>query len=322
MRVVVTGALGHVGSRLTQKLLSALPDAEVVMVDNMSSQPCSPLAFFPPGDRLRFIEADVLTANLRDIFEGAWVVIHLAALADATGSFGNEAEVDRVNFSGSHRVAEACMRTGAALVFISTTSVYGTGAGSADEDFPLTELRPQSPYAASKLRTERLLRSLMLSGGLKYIVCRFGTIFGPSPGMKFHTAVNKFCRQAVAGAPITVWKTALNQQRPYLELGDAVDALTQILRLDQFGGQTFNVRTLNTTVARILEEISAFVPGLRMEYVDSPAMNQVSLCVGMGRLSGLGFQSKGTLRQGIGETVRALRAHEVDLKEPAIGLKL
>ena len=54
--------------------------------------------------------------------------------------------------------------------------------------------------------------------GLKGVSCRFGTIFGASPGMRFHTAVNKFCWQAVMGQPITVWSTAYDQKRPYLEV--------------------------------------------------------------------------------------------------------
>ena len=61
--------------------------------------------------------------------------------------------------------------------------------------------------------------------GLRFITCRFGTIFGTSIGMRFHTAVNKFCWQAVIGQPITVWRTALHQYRPYLDLKDAVKAI-------------------------------------------------------------------------------------------------
>ena len=30
--------------------------------------------------------------------------------------------------------------------------------------------------------------------------------------MRFHTAINKFCWQAVLGQPLTVWTTAKNQQ--------------------------------------------------------------------------------------------------------------
>jgi nucleoside-diphosphate-sugar epimerase len=300
--------LGHIGSRLVPALTEISPEAEVVMIDNRSARPYCPPSYLALNERIRFVDADVLTADLDALFSGANAVVHLAAIAAAAGSFGNEGEVERINFSGTRRVAAACVRTGSALAFVSTTSVYGTNRESIDEDCPVTELRPQSPYAASKLRAEQMLRGMMQSAGLKHVVCRFGTIFGPSPGMKFHTAVNKFCRQAVDGTPVTVWRTALNQQKPYLELGDAVDALLFILRRQLFGGQIFNVLTLNTTVGRIVEEISTFFPELRVEYVDSPAMNQFSFRVDGSRIGILGFRSSGTLSRGIAQTMRTLGA--------------
>src|ERR1700704_5984440 len=65
--------------------------------------------------------------------------------------------------------------------------------------------------------------------GLRCVIFRFGTIAGASIGMRFHTAVNKFAWQACLGIPITVWRTALHQKRPYLSLRDAVRALAFVL---------------------------------------------------------------------------------------------
>ena len=56
---------------------------------------------------------------------------------------------------------------------------------------------------------------------LKYNTFRFGTIAGVSKGIRFHTAVNKFCFNAALDKDINVYKTALNQYRPYLTLRDA-----------------------------------------------------------------------------------------------------
>ena len=109
------------------------------------------------------------------------------------------------------------------------------------------------------LGKKNLVQSLAAKG-LKAIVCRFGTIFGPSPGMRFHTAVNKFCWQAVMGQPLSVWRTAYEQKRPYLDLADAVRALAFIIERDLFDGRIYNVLTLNATVRDIVEAIKGFVP--------------------------------------------------------------
>ena len=68
-----------------------------------------------------------------------------------------------------------------------------------DESCEVKDLKPQSPYAETKLKEEKLIKDLVSSNQLKAIICRFGTIYGISPGMRFHTAVNKFCWQAAFG---------------------------------------------------------------------------------------------------------------------------
>jgi nucleoside-diphosphate-sugar epimerase len=46
MKIVVTGALGHIGSRLIRALPDAFPDAEIVLLDDLSTQRyCSLLTF-------------------------------------------------------------------------------------------------------------------------------------------------------------------------------------------------------------------------------------------------------------------------------------
>ena len=78
---------------------------------------------------------------------------------------------------------------------------------------------------------------------LRAIICRFGTIYGFSPGIRFHTAVNKFCFQAVFNQKITIWKTAYNQKRPYLDLIDAVNAIAFIINQNIFDGEVYNILT-------------------------------------------------------------------------------
>ena len=44
---------------------------------------------------------------------------------------------------------------------------------------------------------------------MKFMSFRFGTIAGVSKGMRFHTAINKFCFNAALNEKILVYKTAL-----------------------------------------------------------------------------------------------------------------
>jgi len=309
MKIVITGALGHIGSRLIRELPAACPGAEIIMIDNLSTQRYASLFNLPPEGRYRFIEADLLDADLPPILEGAETVIHLAAITNAADSFAIREKIERENLEGTRRVAEACARTGSALLFTSSTSVYGSQEETVDENCSPGDLKPQSPYAASKLKEEALLNAYGASGDLRFIICRFGTIFGISPGMRFHTAVNKFCWQAVMGLPVTVWRTAMRQKRPYLDLRDAIRAALFLLNKNIFDRRIYNVLTTNATVHDIVEVIRKYVSDLKIELVDHEIMNQLSFTVMSERFKDLGFEFRGDLDQGIRETVQLLRGN-------------
>src|SRR2546425_8676576 len=77
MKIVVTGALGHIGSRLIREIPCTLPEADIILLDNLSTYRYCSLFSLPAEGHYRFIEADVLTADLGRVFDGADVVIHL-----------------------------------------------------------------------------------------------------------------------------------------------------------------------------------------------------------------------------------------------------
>jgi nucleoside-diphosphate-sugar epimerase len=310
MRIVVNGALGYIGSRLIRDLADAWPGSEIVLVDNLATERYASLYDLPERASYQFIESDVLTADLPRIFSGADAVVHLAAITN--GARPDLADRMRhVNLDGTERVARACAAARVPLLFPSTTSVYNVPYGVVSEDCRADELRPQSPYARWKLESERLLESFGRDLGLDFVIVRMATIFGPSIGMRFHTAVNQFCWRAATGQAIEVWKTAPHQFRPYLDLSDAVRAMIFLVRLRQFDRRVYNVLTLNATVAHVVEVLTRFVPDVRITYVDSPLMNTLSYCVDHQRLSRLGFACSGSLERGIADTVEMVTGHRV-----------
>jgi UDP-glucose 4-epimerase len=306
MKILVTGALGHIGSRLIHSLTPGQFD-EVRLLDNLSTQRYSSLFNLPEGVKFKFIEDDICSADLDKYFNDIDVVIHLAAITDAAASVDKKDLVENVNFIGTRKVAEACVRNKCKLFFPSTTSVYGTQEEIVDENCTIDELKPQSPYADSKLRAEQMLMEIGQDKRLRFVICRLGTIFGVSVGMRFHTAVNKFVWQACQGQSITVWSTAMNQKRPYLDLSDAIEAIMFVVNNDLFDNEIYNVVSINSTVKEIIDIINKFIADTKVEYVESEIMNQLTYTVLNDKFKKTGFVFNGELGKGVSDTISILK---------------
>ena len=306
MKIVVAGALGHIGSAAIREIPMGYEDSEVILIDNMLTQRYCSMFDLPEGINYRLLESDILEMDLHSVIEGADVVLQLAAITDAAGSFANKSQVEHNNFNTTAKLATACCDVDVPMIHMSSTSVYGTQAEVVDEGCSVEELNPQSPYAETKLNEERYLQELGSTRGFKFVTLRCGTICGVSPGMRFHTAVNKFCWQAVMGQPLTVWRTALHQKRPYLILSDAIEAYKFIISKQLFDRKVYNVLTDNLTVNNIVECIGKNIPSLDIQYVDSEIMNQLSYEVLNHRFTDKGFKFMGSVEKSIRETIDLL----------------
>ena len=306
MKIIISGALGHIGSYLIRDLPLRLDNLEICLIDNMLTQRYASLYNLPSLGNYNFIEGDITKIELNNIVKDSDLVIHLAAITDAASSFGRENEIEDNNYISTKRIVEACIKNNRKLITLSSTSVYGTQKDLVSEDCSSEDLEPQSPYAKTKLKEERLIMELNKKKKLKSTILRFGTIFGFSSGMRFHTAVNKFCWQAVMQQPVTVWETAYKQKRPYLDLFDASRAIVHIIEKNLFDGEIYNVLTMNATVEEIINEIKLIKNNLKVEFVKSKIMNQLSYEVSCKKFESTGFKFSGNIKRGIKETISSL----------------
>ena len=307
MKVIVTGALGHIGSHLIREIPKKFKNCEIILLDNLSTQRYGSLFNLPKSKKFKFINDDLNSLDLNKLFNKINYVIHLAAITDATWSLKNSKLVESNNYLSTKKVAEACAYNKCKLIFISSTSVYGTQKKTVDEECSESELKPQSPYAETKLKEEKLLKKISSKKDLNYVILRFGTIFGISPGMKFHTAVNKFCLQASISNPITIWKTAYQQKRPYLDVEDASSSICFIIKKKLFDKEIYNILTGNYTVGNIVKEIKKNKKNIKILFVKSKIMNQLSYEVLNKKIISQGFVFKGNLKKGIKNTINLLK---------------
>ncbi len=306
MNLLITGGLGHIGSYLIRNLKEDLKVDRITIVDSLQTQRYASLFDLPDTPKIVFIEkvAGQLTKDDITKFGSVDCIIHLAATTDASGTADKRDELFQNNLGTTKHVIDLCGDSDIPLIFPSSTSVYGSQSTLVDET--CSELFPQSPYAESKLLEEQAMQEAS-SAGLKGVVLRLGTIHGTSPGMRFHTAVNRFCFQSANRLPLSVWITALHQKRPYLSLWDASRAIAHVINHEMYRGEIYNVVSANHTVSQIIDAIESKIgEKCKINFVESQIMNQLSYEVSNEKFRNTGFQFKGSLEKDISDTMNLL----------------
>ena len=226
-------------------------------------------------------------------------------MTNAEKSFGKKNKMYENNIECLKTVINFCKKRKAKLIHLSSTSVYGKQAKIVDENCEEKYLKPQSPYADIKLIEEKMLKKE--TKFLTYNTFRFGTISGVSKGIRFHTAVNKFCFNAAINESIDVYKTALHQYRPYLSVKDAFKVFKFSIENDFFKNDIFNALSGNYTVNQILKKIKKFKKKIKVRFVTSAIMNQLSYHVSQNKLNNEGLVLKADIEEDIKETIKLLR---------------
>jgi nucleoside-diphosphate-sugar epimerase len=214
MRTLMTGGSGFVGRHLCRAL--AARGHEIVNLDLAAPDPALPFA--------RTVVGDVRDPRAVDAaLAGCDLVVHLAA---AHHDFGvEEATYYDVNENGMHVLCDRMSARGVRrLVFTSSVAVYGDAAAEPDER---TVPRPYSPYGASKLAAERVLRAWVQEGdGCRAVVLRPAAIFGEHHFANMYALI----RQIASGLYVQVGDGTNRKSLAYVD--NVVDAVLFLLARD------------------------------------------------------------------------------------------
>ena len=305
--VLVTGGLGHIGSQLIREL-SRIQDLSMVRIlDNFFTQRYCSLFNLPSNIEYELVEGDIREdGDLDRALDGIDVVFHLAAITDAPGTLAIPELTEEVNAKATRKLVQACLKHSVRkIIYPSTTSVYGPSEGIVTEE---TTPNPQTPYAKYKLAGEHEIIGPAKAGDIESFVLRFGTICGTSIGMRFHTAVNRFVFQACTGQPLTVWKDAYDQKRPYLTLSDGLDAFIFMMNAKKGSGEVYNILTQNASVREIVDLIRPHVADLTVKVTEAPILNQTSYVVSDDKAKRLGVVTGDSLKEAVADTVSFLQS--------------
>ena len=301
MKIIISGAFGHIGSFLINKFKNDKRIKKVLLIDNFSTQRYSSYLKLNKK-KFELIDKDINQINFKLIKNKYDVFIHLAAITNAAESFKIQKQLKKNNLGSTKKVVDYCRSKNLKLIFPSSTSVYGKKFEIINSQNNMKNLFAQSPYAECKIKEENYIRKKLKN----YIILRLGTIVGISEGIRFHTAVNKFCYQASLGYPLTIWRKFYKKKRPYLNLRDCYKVINFNIYNKIFNKSTLDVVTKNYTVEEITKIISKYIK-IKKIFVNTEILNQNSYEVISDVLIKKGLNFSKSISKDVGQTIKILK---------------
>jgi len=280
MRVLVTGHHGYIGSVLAPFLASAGHD--VVGYDAQLYRGCD---FVPELGPTEARIGDVRDVTASDL-EGFDAVVHYAALSNDPVGDLDASLTEEINRDATVRLATLAREAGVRrFVFASSCSMYGaSGTDDAlDEEAPL---RPQTPYAESKVRAEEGFFALA-DADFAPVSMRNATVFGVSPRLRLDIVLNNLAAWAHTTGRIRLLSDGM-AWRPMVHVEDVARAAAALLDApeDVIRGLAFNIgRDEQNYLVRDLAEIVAGVTGCEIEIAEGSSPDQRSYRVDFSKLA-------------------------------------
>lgn len=257
MKALVTGATGFVGPYLVDHLRSQGDD--VVETDRSTGLDLADTAGL-----------DALFGDVRPE-----VIYHLAGDSDVGGSWNHPALTFEANAIGTLNVLQAARAAGVErVVSVGSADVYGKVT---PDELPLTEsseLRPTSPYAASKVAADYLGLQAFLGYGLAVVRVRAFNHIGPgqsdrfvAPALALRIASNELDGSTVV--PVG----NLQSRRDLTDVRDVVRAY-RLLALHGAGGGVYNVCSGSATLIADLADHLVGLASTPMELVSDPDLHR------------------------------------------------
>lgn len=252
-RALVTGGGGFLGGHLCDRLLDA--GVEVISVDDLSTSAPTAADTFVDRPGYRFVEHDI-SEPMRELPAGIDTVFHLASPASPVDYFRLPIQTLRTGALGTANMLDLADRCGARLVLSSTSEVYGDPL-----QHPQTEsywgnvnpVGPRSVYDEAKRFAEALTFAYQRSRSADVGVARIFNTYGPRMRPDDGRIVPTFCRQALAGEPLTVNGTG-QQTRSLCFVDDTVAGLIALAEADCAGPVNIG-NPVELSVLRIAEII-------------------------------------------------------------------
>jgi UDP-glucose 4-epimerase len=264
VRILITGGAGFIASHLAEHLLGQ--GDEVWALDDLSTGSIENIEHLKNHPRYHYQIGSIMnTPALAELVDRCEVIFHLAAAVGVRLIVESPVRTIETNIRGTEIVLDCAAKKKKLVVIASTSEVYGkaTKIPFCEEDDlvigPPTKGRWS--YAFSKAIDEFLALVYWKEKHQPVIVVRFFNTVGPRQTGRYGMVLPNFVRQALAGEPITVFGTGA-QSRCFGYVGDVVEALGKLIRMEAAVGEVFNIGSdEEVTILELAERVRRIAGG-------------------------------------------------------------
>jgi UDP-glucuronate decarboxylase len=232
-KIMVTGGSGFIGSNLIRELLGQ--GHNVFAVDNFFSSDEKNITEFLDHPNFEFSKHDVIEPLSREVDE----IYHLAAPASPKYYQRDPIFTSKTILLGSLNQLELATKTGAKVLFSSTSEVYGDPSEHPQRESYWGNVNPIGPracYDESKRAAETLAFDFHRQYGTRVKVARIFNTFGPGMAVEDGRVVSNLIVQALRGETLTIYGDG-SQTRSLCFVDDLVQGLMLLMETkDDFVG--------------------------------------------------------------------------------------
>ncbi len=274
-RILVTGALGQIGSELVVALRERYGSEAVIASDIR----LPPLETLHPGERFEFLDS-TNARQIQDIVRNGEVgtIYHLAALLSATSEEKPHVAWE-LNMGGLYKVLEVARQHDCKVFFPSSIGAFGPGTPK-DNTPQDTIQRPTTMYGVTKVAGELLCDYYYKRFGLDTRGLRFPGLISyaaPPGGGTTDYAVAIFYDAIRYGRYTCFLKPDTRLDMMYMP--DAIAALIALMEADPgklLHRNSFNVTAMNFTPVELTAEIRKHIPAFEIRYEIDPVRQGIA----------------------------------------------